>query len=1189
MIVWQRYSPVQRTMIDLATYRFRVGVFDGNSFAKHIKHLNRRSSTGGIFDFFDRRIDFSLCLYIFYSLLICHLSFLTLTSVGAPVGAWSNPNIDFRAQVPCISPATVYCGYFLVYFFIHVMNNYYLRNTFSLLGFRKFCQMSIYRNIPLKGRIGKAFTNCIIWMFGMNLLLVVIANPGITNPGPAPLSVNGGNGSKLSIYFQNVQGLIPFGELDNAHPMLDTSKCLEISTYVREAQIDIIVLNETWLKNSVADSEFLHPDRYKVFRADRSVKTHPPDPTNPTRFRRNGGGVMIAVRTDLQVSTKEIRLKGGAEILAVEFTTATGVKFVVCTCYRVGTLGMVNHENIIGQLKDLQRRRRLSKVFLVGDFNLNGVNWSTLRGTSPIEQTFVDSFTDLSLAQCITTPTHYKGKTLDLLLTNSVASIIDLKVGERDSICKSDHFPINFKINIKVNRKKPTKRFCYNFKNVDWVRLNHELRHTNWDDLLNGTEPEIGWRKFKAKLFEIADRHIKKAHVKTDGQDPWFDSECFDAWRTKMRLHKDRNKSDAANLKFSLARKSFKNLVAQKMRETLNESDDSALISKKFWSYVKSKTASQRIPEFISYNGVVRSRPEDQANLFNNFFFEQFSEASLYNIDIDYADDSRFDIDFDHRKIRKLLSKINSNKAYGPDGIHGKLLKNCAVGLSYPLSLLFHSCYNIGTLPREWKLGHVVPIFKKGDKHEVSNYRPISLTCLIVKILERIIKDELLGHTHGLVDDRQHGFLAEKSCATNLVGLCDSLALSLNENIRTDVIYFDFAKAFDSVNHDLVLLKLKNKFGIDGRLLKFLTDYLRDRQQRVLVAGNFSAMKNAQSGVPQGSILGPFLFVLFINDIPEGISAETQLSLYADDTKIWRPIKTGDDISRLQKDIEYLHDWSLQNKMKFHPNKCKVLTVAGRLAEPLSLLSVLPFFHFVYSLGGTPLEYIESEKDLGVMVTSSLDWKEQCSKVLSKANQKLGMARRNCYFVIDSNRRRVLYLTLVRSQFEHCSIIWRPVTKTQINCLEGLQKRAIKWILHEEYMSYSQFTYIQKCRQLKIMPIEDRFDFLDLIFFFKIVKGLVPVPLPAYLTPYQGNSRLRSSHLDSLCFVSSTVPRASTNAFAKNFFYRTHSKWNHVPFEVRESNSLSEFKAKLNAYMWERIMLESVESEMEASEMYQYQ
>ena len=218
-------------------------------------------------------------------------------------------------------------------------------------------------------------------------------------------------------------------------------------------------------------------------------------------------------------------------------------------------------------------------------------------------------------------PTHYKGSTLDILLTSSVVRINDLRVGERDSVCKSDHFPINFKIDIKVSRKKPFKRVCYNFKNVNWDGLNHELRHTNWDTMLKCTEPEIGWKRFKDKLFEVADRYIKKAHVKTDGQDPWFDSECYDAWRTKMRLHKVKHKSDKAKLQFSLARKNFKNSVAQKMRVTLNESDDTALITKKFWSFVRSKTASQRIPEFISYKGVVRNSPEDQANLFNEFFF----------------------------------------------------------------------------------------------------------------------------------------------------------------------------------------------------------------------------------------------------------------------------------------------------------------------------------------------------------------------------------------------------------------------------------------------------------------------------------------------------------------------------------------------------------------------------------------
>ena len=650
-----------------------------------------------------------------------------------------------------------------------------------------------------------------------------------------------------------------------------------------------------------------------------------------------------------------------------------------------------------------------------------------------------------------------------------------------------------------------------------------------------------------------------------------------------MRLHKDKHKSDRAQIAFSLARKNFKNVVAKKMRETLNETDDSALVTKKFWSYVKSKTASQRIPEFVSYKGIVRSCPEDQANLFNDFFFEQFSAASSYDIDIDYSNDRRFDIEFDHERIRKILSNINSNKAYGPDGIHGKLLKNCAAGLAYPLSLLFHSCYNIGTLPREWKLGHVVPIFKKGDKHEVSNYRPISLTCLITKVLERILKDELLALTSGMINDKQHGFRAERSCATNLVGLCDSLALSLNDNIRTDVIYFDFAKAFDSVNHDLILYKLKNKFEIDGRLLKFIADYLRDRQQQVLISGRLSSLRNAQSGVPQGSILGPLLFIMFINDISSGISPGTNLSLYADDTKIWRQIITESDALRLQKDIEYLHDWSLSNKMRFHPDKCKVLSVSGKISETLSLISVLPFFNFIYSMGGIPLDYVDQEKDLGVIVTSNLDWKEQCSKVLSKANQKLGMSRRNCYFVQDLNRRRVLYLTLVRSQFEHCSVLWRPVTKTQISKLEGLQKRAIKWILQEEFLSYSPSTYIQKCRQLKIMPIEDRFDFLDLIFFFKIVKQHIPVNLPSYLQRFQGQSRLRNCHLDHLCFVSSITPQNSSNAFARNFFFRTHTKWNHIPLDIRVLESITEFKCKLSTYMWNKIAQVDSDSELDYS------
>ena len=265
--------------------------------------------------------------------------------------------------------------------------------------------------------------------------------------------------------------------------------------------------------------------------------------------------------------------------------------------------------------------------------------------------------------------------------------------------------------------------------------------------------------------------------------------------------------------------------------------------------------------------------------------------------------------------------------------------------------------------------------------------------------------------------------------------------------------------------------------------------------------------------------------------------------------------------------------------MKFHPQKCKVVSIAHRLPP---LMGILPNIQYFYTLGDSPLDYNISEKDLGVDINTKLNFNDQCNRLFSKANQQFGITKRTCYFVNDKNRRRVLYLTLVRSQFEHCSVIWRPLTKTLTDKLENLQKRALKWILFEEYTSYSMSTYILKCRQLNIMPLSDRFDFLDIIFFFKVVRGIVPVELPPYLIPYQENSRLRGSRMDDLCYTSTITPRTTTNALSKSFFYRTHTKWNNIPPEVRQIVNLTDFKTKLAKFMWDVIMSQ-VDGEVEDS------
>ena len=925
---------------------------------------------------------------------------------------------------------------------------------------------------------------------------------------------------------------------------------------------------------------------------------HPPDPNDPEKFRRNGGGVMIAIRSDLDVRSKKIKINCKAEVLALELVFDSGKKVCISTCYRVGTLEDANHSEVESYLKQIANNKKISHHVVAGDFNLNKTSWPEGTSSNALETKFLKSFEDIGFTQFIDKPTHIAGKTLDLLLSNCPKFVSNISIHEHNSVCQSDHFPITFTLMHSVKRIKCTKRKTYNYSKANWDQLNNDLKNIKWDNLItDNTTTQHSWNVFKKILNTLCNEHIPRITIKSNLQPPWFDSDIHKISLKKERLRakykKTQNPEDYD--KFRNCRKLFKKSLQDKMKSTLREDHDPSLIPKRFWTHVKATSNSSRIPECVSYGGRYRNNTKDQTELFNQYFYDQFSAPSNYDIPINYNGDKlsifyKFTINLS--TIRNFLKASDANKAPGPDGIHGKILKNCALSISYPLYLIFNKSFQTGFIPNDWKHANVVPVFKKGDKSLVENYRPISLTSLTMKIFEKCIRNELMSSCKHLIHDNQHGFMSLKSCNTQMIPFVDDLGMTIQDQSRTDVIYFDFAKAFDTVNHDIILQKLKYQYNVDGTMLNFMRSYLQNRTQCVVIGGDKSNNVPVNSGVPQGSILGPLLFVLFINDMRSCISPGTNLALYADDTKIWRRIIHNSDSESLQRDIEALHNWSTINKMRFHPDKCRILMVTNQTEKKYF---ILPLDRFPYRLGDSYLDYVNSEKDLGVIVNTHVSWHEQCSNLLVKSKSRLGLVRRTCHFTKDLKQKRVLYLMLVRSIFEHCSSVWRPSSPAVLKRFEIIQRRATKWIYSEPYVSYEDDEYLIKLKKLDVLPIGYKFLVTDLFLFHKIVHGNICINLPQYLslvtvshTPsYVDKLRKRTPKCraevhpvfdcslseinqhtcDPLLFRCSFKPRTKVND--STFFIRSYLEWNKIPLLIRVEENAEIFQDKLKNYIWE--------------------
>ena len=426
--------------------------------------------------------------------------------------------------------------------------------------------------------------------------------------------------------------------------------------------------------------------------------------------------------------------------------------------------------------------------------------------------------------------------------------------------------------------------------------------------------------------------------------------------------------------------------------------------------------------------------------------------------------------------VEICLKNLVNNKSPGPDAIPINVLKYCSSALAGPLTELFNHSLKIGVFPSRWKHAHVTPILKKGSRYKVCNYRPISLLPVLSKIFEKLLHIEIYRHVSKHIAPEQHGFVSQRSTVTNLVEYTRDIATHINNKDQVDSVYTDFSKAFDSVDHQLLIHKIQG-YGICGQLLDLLTDYLLKRTQTVVIDAGRSTTEQVTSGVPQGSILGPLLFTLFVNDITQCFQSSKCL-MYADDLKIYRSIRTIQECVLLQSDLDCLVAWCQVWRLKLNVLKCNVITFTIKKTKTII---------FNYQIQDDLLIRVQSIKDLGVMMSSDLSYNKHLHMIRPKAYRLLGLMKRNCFRKLSPATNRLIYISLVRPQMEYGSVIWNPYHVTKISFVEKVQQRFVK--LHTLNCCVPKDDYKAKLNFLNLMSLRDRRKLMDMTFLFKIIRG----------------------------------------------------------------------------------------------------
>ncbi|MCW4285900.1 MAG: reverse transcriptase domain-containing protein [Candidatus Thiodiazotropha taylori] len=901
---------------------------------------------------------------------------------------------------------------------------------------------------------------------------------------------------------------------------------------------DILAFSETWLHPDIHTNDILIPEFKPPERKDRQRDRH--------------GGVMLYVKDTLFYKRRQDLEPLNTECIWIEIHLNQN-RILFGLFYRPPNSDaayLSRIEDSISIALDTQIRN----VIVTGDFNLNMLNDQSSRKINAICEQF-------ALYQTITEPTHFtenSSSLIDIILTSDKENLICS--GVTDPFLNQEtryHCPVYGIVKFTKHKRKSFSRCIWKYDQGDYDSLRTKVANTDWDAL---ADPDINTytRNITNHINSLTAECVPNRTVRIRPSDPpWITTSIRKQIRKRKRVYKKATQRNTLYLwdKF----KKLRNKVVKSIRESKqqyidrlsNKLKSESLSSKDWWSTLKSFiTPSQNssVPT-LEKDGTIYSDETEKANILNNFFRDQTllnDQNSRVPIIACYVNSLLSSLNITPLEVESVLKSLPLGKAVGFDDINNRILREIAQELSFPLCSLINHSLRLGIFPDTWKDALVCPIFKGGDQAAVTNYRPISLLSCLEKVPERIIFKHLYNHLHdnSVLTPLQSGFIPGDSTTNQLTFLYNTFCQALDSGKEIRVVFCDVSKAFDRVWHKGLLCKLKAA-GISGSLLSWFDSYLSNRRQRVILPGTQSAWNYIHAGVPQGSILGPLLFLLYINDIVKDI--QSNIRLFADDTSLFIIVEKPETAAQiLNSDLGKITNWAQDWLVSFNPIKTETLLVSRKLIKtahpPLYMLN-------------KQISEVESHKHLGLHFSNDGSWHKHITYIKEKAWTRI-YTMRKLKFQLDRKSLETIYTVFIRPILEYGNEIWDNCTQYEKDELEKIQIEAARIATGTTKLVSIENLY----SEIGWETLETRRNKQKLTLFYKMINHLTPLYLSTLIpSTISESTRYALRNANDIRTINTR-----TNQYYNSFLPSTIREWNTLPEEQRNSTTLLAFKAQIN-------------------------